>query len=147
MQVIVEQQIECAINPITEDLEEEKTPDDKSDQDIIVETKQNGTKPKMDCKQKLKLMKNKMKEINKTNNRARIDLLGEQWFQGRTGNVQREKIVYQPDFSSKDKKDKDIERDTKLVKQQQQIMEQIQKNEQAKSTVDKQGPGEQQILS
>lgn len=34
-----------------------------------------------------------LRQIQEKNDRARIDLLGEQWFQGRTGNVEREKFL------------------------------------------------------
>lgn len=47
---------------------------------------------KQHCSDKIKQM---IKQIQSTNSRAQIELLGEQWFQGRTGNIQREKIFVQ----------------------------------------------------
>jgi len=59
-----------------------------------------------------------------------MDLLGEQWFQGRTGNVLREKIIYQPDsMMTKDKKLQEDRDDLELIKEQKKILEQINKFE------------------
>lgn len=54
--------------------------------------------------EKEKMMKNLVVQLSENRTRARIDLLGEQWFQGRTGNVMRENIPYIPFESSGSKK-------------------------------------------
>lgn len=55
-----------------------------------------------------------IKKISDNKARARIELLGEQWFQGRTGNVLQEKIVY-PTYSEKMNKDNEFVVDSKLI--------------------------------
>ena len=50
MQVFAELDVEPETKPITKDFEEEKTTDEKPDQEIYDDKKQIDTEPKMDCK-------------------------------------------------------------------------------------------------